>query len=246
VADRGQHVLALQRLAHVLDGQLAFQQGPGIDPESECQRTAAEQRHALHPLNPLQPFLHHLVHPAAEEQIAVAMVLRTEAEHHQQIVGAASHLQAQSSHRAGQLAQHLVGLVLGIDLIQLRIACREAEGDRAAVGTTAGADALQPFQSLELLLQQGRHPLLHHLRSTPGVAAAHGHPARGDRWQGLHLQTAEVQGAEQQHQQAQHQAEHGAAQEGIGEGAPRLLPGRRHRPAGLGVLSRPASRPGWA
>ena len=111
---------------------MPLQQRPRVQPEAEGQGAAAEQRHVAYAFHPLQALLHHLIHPAAQEDIAVAAVLSAEAEHHQQIVGAAAHLHPQPRHLGRQLAQHLAHLVLGVHLIQLRGPAAEAEVDAAA------------------------------------------------------------------------------------------------------------------
>ena len=87
-----------------------------------------------------------------------------EAKDHQQVIRGATHPQALTAHRLRQAAGGEVHLVLHLDGIQLGIAFAEPQADAGAPLATVGADALQPLQAIELLFQDGRDALLHHLR----------------------------------------------------------------------------------
>ena len=93
-----QHVLCLKSTAHIADRELALQQRGRVQPEAKGQGAAAKQRHIGHSVHALQSLLGDLIHPAAQKLRAVAPLLSAEAEHHQQIVGAAAHLDSQAGH----------------------------------------------------------------------------------------------------------------------------------------------------
>ena len=124
-------------------------------------------------------------------------------------------MHAEAGDLGRQPPQDLGDLVLGVDLVELRGAAAEVQLNAAAASAAARADALQALKPIQLLLDQGRDPLLDHLRASPGIGAPDADPARGNAGQVLHLQAAQAEGPHQQQEQAQHQAEHGPSQEQI-------------------------------
>ena len=182
----------LQGCAHIANRETALLELHGIQPQAKGQATAPRKGNVSDAGHPLEPIAHHLVNPAAQEGVAVLLGIGAETQHHQQIVGAAAYLHAKTGHLGRQLAANDGDFVLGVDLVQLRIAAFKAEGDGAAVGGAGGTDGVEPFEPIQLFFQQGCHPLLHHLRAGAGVVGPHRDAARGDRGQVLHLQQGQA------------------------------------------------------
>ena len=223
LAQGRQNVLLLQGLAHLHDGEVALLQFQRIQPEAEGEAAAAEKADIAHAGNAAQSVFDHRIHPAGEEGVGIEAAIGAEAQHEQQVIGAAPHLYPQPRHRGRQLAVHHRRFVLGVDLVELRVAAAEAEGDGAAVGGAGGADRVETLEAVELLLQQRGDPLLHHLGAGARVRGAHRDAARRDRRQIFHLQGRQADQAAEQDQQRDHQRQHGPAQEGVGDRSHRDL-----------------------
>ena len=188
LAQGSQHVLLLQGRAHIGNGEAALLELGRVEPEPEGQAVTSCKGDVAHPRHPLQLLFHHLIEPAAQKGFAIELGIGTKAENHQQVVGAAPHLHPEARHRCWQLASHHRHFVLGVDLVELGVAALESQADGAAVGRAGGADAVEPLEAVELLLQQGGDPLLHHLWAGTWVGGSHRDSAGSNRRQVFHLQ----------------------------------------------------------
>ena len=93
----------------------------------------------------------------------------------------------------------------------------EAKADAGAALPAVGADAVQPLQTVELLLQDGGDALLHHLRRRGGKGGPNADPGRCQLRQILESESGEGHQARQQDQQAADNREDRSAQKRLGE-----------------------------
>ena len=112
---------------------------------------------------------------------------------------------------------------MNLDRVQLGIPRAEPQADTCSALPAGGADAFDPFKTVELLFQDSRNALLNDVWGGGWEACAHAHPCRRKLRKILEPQPQHGGQPSQKDEQAAHHRENGAPQEGLRD---RPHPGR--------------------
>ena len=216
-ADGGQHVLLRQGPTHIGAGEIHLLQSVRIQPQPKGELTAAKHPDVADAWSGQEGITQGFVEPAAQKGGDVVTLWVTETQDHQQIIRGAPHPQPLATDGLRQAPTGQIHLVLNLDGVQLGVAAAEAKTDAGATLAAAGADALQPFQAVELLFKDGGHALFHHLRRSGWEAGTHADPRRCKRWQVLQPQAGQSHQSSEQDQQAADDGENRSPQKRLGD-----------------------------
>ena len=171
LARRGQHVLLLDRVHDVAGGDAQRRHAVRPHPDPHAVVEGAQDLRVADARDALDRVEHVDRGVVADEHRVVAVVRREEVDPEQDGRGPGPHRDALGHHVRGQARVGERDPVLGVDLVDVRVAV-DREGDGEAVGAVVAARRVEVervLHAVDLGLDRGRDAVGHGLRVRPGV-----------------------------------------------------------------------------